>query len=365
MPGSGTNTARILLVRNDRIGDLVLTTPAIEVLRRSRPEARIDLLCSAYAEPVVRHNPHLDNILTCRGAHDLSDLAELVQTVKERAYGCAVVFVHSWKNARLVRAGRIPLRVGPLVKLYSPLFFNQPVRQKRSLAEKNEAEYNLDLLKKLGIVPPPVPPLPVVVPSPRAAVRAKELVEELFGPAAEGKLVIVHPGMGGSALNWPLERWRELVALLAGREGLRVVVTGSESERKLAETTVHAASAKTNVKVVCGLDLEDFIGLVSLADALAAPSTGPLHLAAAVGVPVVAGIYSPVRAHHPRRWGPLGAGRIRTFLPPVDCPGKLACLGDKCAEFPCMGRIEAEEVCEFLVGGLDQGTEAQRHKGTK
>ena len=340
----------MLLVRNDRIGDLVLTTPAISALRRALPDSRIDLICSAYAEPVVRLNPHLDQIITCRGMNDLSDLPELVRTVRDRRYDCAIVFVHSWKNARLVRSAGIPLRVGPLVKLYAPLYFNRAVRQRRSRAEKNEAEYNLELLAGIGVDPPGEVPLPVVVPSAEAVGRAREIVAGLFAEREKGKLVIVHPGMGGSALNWPVERWRELVGRLAVRDELRVIATGSAGEKELAESTISAGEAG-RVKAVCGLGLEDYIGLVSLAQAVVAPSTGPLHLAAALGVPTVAGIYSPVRAHHPRRWGPLGAGRIRTFLPVVDCPGRLECLEEKCGEYPCLGGITAREVCEWVAGG--------------
>jgi ADP-heptose:LPS heptosyltransferase len=349
MPGSGKNIGRVLLVRNDRLGDLVLTTPSFRVLRSALPEAKIDLLCSGYAEPVVRGNPCIDSIITDRGAHDRSDLRELTDEIRARGYDSVVVFVHSRKNAMLVRAAGIPLRVGPWVKLYAPLFFNRPVRQRRSRALKNEAFYNIDLLGKLGVeVPDPakIPP-PEIFADQLAVERASELIEKLFGNSA--KIVVLHPGMGGSALNWPRERWRELVAKLAGNSGVNVAVAGSETERELVEQLVGAADGAANARAVCGLGLEDYIGLLSLAQAVVAPSTGPVHLAAALGVPRVAGIYSPVLAHHPKRWGPLGTGDIRTFLPEVDCPAQLECLGEKCPEFECMGGIGAEKVAEWVL----------------
>lgn len=347
MPVSGKNIARVLLVRNDRIGDLVLTTPAIRVLREALPQARIDLLCSAYAEPVVRHNPRLDDVLTGPGAHEFGHFRELAEEIRAREYDAVVVFVHSRKNAVLARAARIPLRVGPLVKLYAPLFFNRAVRQWRSRGEKNEAAYNLDLLSRLGIDIPQEMPPPEIVPDPAAVERATELLENLFG--GTGKTVAVHPGMGGSALNWPTEQWRELVGCLSRQSGINVLVTGADSEHGLAESVAEYGLHTGRVKVVCGLRLEDFIALLSRTDAVVAPSTGPLHLAAALGVPGVAGIYSPVPAHHPNRWGPLGTGEIRAFLPDVSCPARLECLGGKCPEFFCMEKINPAGVCDFVV----------------
>ena len=353
MPGSGKNISRVLLVRNDRIGDLVLTTPAFAALSACLPGARIDLLCSSYAEAVVRGNPYLHEVLTDRGAHDSGDLKELVELVAERKYDCAVVMVHSLKNARLVRMAHIPLRIGPLVRWYAPLFFNRAIRQRRSLAEKSEALYNLELLAPLGVEAAGLPPT-LVIPTPEGIARAKEIVEKKFPSAGKNPLVVVHPGMGGSALNWPEDLWEEMVRLLAGEGRFRVLVTGSDEEIRLVERVTGGQSKDSRpVQVQTALSLEDFIGLLSLCSAVVAPSTGPLHLAGALGVPVVAGIYSPVRAQHPRRWGPLGRGTIRTFVPDAICPGTLTCPGDRCPLFPCMELIEPVEVLRFILSALN------------
>jgi len=351
MPGAGKRLERILLVRNDRIGDLVLTTPAITALGKSLPESRIDLLCSSSAEVVVRGNPYLNEVLTDRGAHDASDLKELVELVRQRCYSCAVVLVHSFKNARLVRKAGIPIRVGSLVRWYAPFCFNRLVRQRRSRAEKNEALYNLELLAPLGVKADQLPP-PLVIPTADAVKRAGEILAAAFSSEADFPLVVVHPGMGLSALNWPEECWQELVALLDQSGKYRVLVTGSEAETDLAARVASPAAQSSLVKTKTGLSLEDFIGLLSRASAVASPSTGPLHLATAVGVPVAAGIYSPVQVQHPTRWGPLGKGRAQAFLPNVDCPAKLDCLGERCELFPCMARIRPQAVFDYLNSNL-------------
>jgi len=346
MPNTGRSIERILLIRNDRIGDLVLTTPAISVVAKSFPQARIDLLCSCYAEPVVRGNPWLHEVITDCGAHDRSDLQELVELLAPRRYSCAVTFVHSYKNARLVHSSGIPLRIGPLVRWYSPLFFNRAIRQKRSRAERHEALYNLELLSPLGIEVTCVPP-PLVIPSKEAVGWSGGWLQSEFGEKAKLPLVVVHPGMGGSALNWPERFWRELVGLLERESGCRVLVTGSQDEAELVRRVTGDSLGSKRVRSKVGMSLEHFIGLLSRADAVVAPSTGPLHLAGALGVTAV-GIYSPVRAHHPNRWGPLGKGKSKVFLPPVDCPGILDCLLERCAHFPCMELIEPVKVLGYL-----------------
>ena len=332
----------------------MLTTPAITALGKNLPESRIDLLCSSSAEVVVRGNPYLNEVLTDRGAHDSSDLKELVELVRQRSYSCAVVLVNSLKNARLVRKAGIPFRVGPLVRWYVPFYFNRVVRQSRSRAEKSEAAYNLELLAPLGVKTDQLPP-PLVIPTAEALSRAGEILASAFDSESDFPLLVVHPGMGGSALNWPQERWEELAGLLAKSGKYRVLVTGSEAETELAVRVSSVASGNNLVQTITGMSLEDFIGLLSLAAGVVAPSTGPLHLAAAVGLPVAAGIYSPVRVQHPRRWGPLGKSKSEVFLPDVDCPGKLDCPGTGCEFFPCMGRIRAQAVFDYLDSNLSSG----------
>ncbi len=352
MPVTGNRLGKILLIRNDRLGDLVLTLPAVEALKSALPGAELDLLCSQYNRPVAHANPHLRQVLTDRGAHDRSDLGQLAARLREERYDAAVVFVHSAKNLELVKKAEIPLRIGPWVKLTDPLRLNRPLRQRRSRAARSEAAYSIELLGALGLkaqvrklLAGKIPP-PRITPEPGAFERARELLEE----ALEGRpFVVVHPGMGNSALNWPERRWAETLALLA-REGSRpigLLLTGSEAERPMLARIRELAGEPAEAMLLSGLPLDEFIGVLSLARAVVAPSTGPLHLAAALGVPAV-GIYSPVRAHHPRRWGPLGRNFTAALLPEGPCPAGLECNGENCPHWFCLERIEPGRVLELL-----------------
>ena len=124
---------------------------------------------------------------------------------------------------------------------------------------------------------------------------------------------VVHPGMGGSALNWPPELFRELIGRLAADSP--VVITGTKADHKFLSQIV-AVKELPNVKwLVDQLKVFELLDLLSQAKSVVAPSTGVLHLAASLGTPVV-GIYSPRTVEHPRRWGPKGH-LCAVLVPPV------------------------------------------------
>ena len=106
--------AKILIIRNDRIGDLVLTLPALEVLRRKFPEAEISLMCSEYASPIVRGNPNINRLLTGKPAHDESDFSDVLQDIKNLGVDAAVTMVHSWKKPQTAQGSRNSTEDRPL-----------------------------------------------------------------------------------------------------------------------------------------------------------------------------------------------------------------------------------------------------------
>ena len=135
--------------------------------------------------------------------------------------------------------------------------------------------------------------------------------------------------------------------MLLGEKKFRVLLTGGKNERTLLKSLAAGVPQNKPLRLCREMSLEDLIGVIATASAVVAPSTGPLHLAAALGTPL-AGIYSPVRVHHPDRWGPLGPGRKKVFIPDVECPGVYRCLEERCELWPCMPTVRPEEVVEFI-----------------
>jgi ADP-heptose:LPS heptosyltransferase len=201
-------------------------------------------------------------------------------------------------NFELLRA-RIPVRAGVKSQWHSFLFLNQAIRQKRSLAEKHEFEYNLELVEKTLSVTRPGR-LPVF------EIKKPEELNILDRYKLEPKkYIVVHPGMMGSALNWPQAEYISYMQkqLDAGK---KIVITGTESDEPyLTEIRAKYLNHPKVIWLQSKLNMNELVQILANAEFVVVPSTGVAHLAASVGTPVKA-IFSPVRVHHPRRWAPRG-----------------------------------------------------------
>jgi ADP-heptose:LPS heptosyltransferase len=283
---------RILVLRNDRIGDLVLALPLVRALKDAG--AFVGVLASPYTADLLKSDPGVDA--------PLSDGPGALESVRAGGFDTALVLWAQWSNAWLVRRAGIRERVGPSLRPFSWLFTRRlPLRRGRGWA--HESDLNFEFGRALGLAgPAPEPRLHL---APEALRTARDWLKQK-GPAGRGPLVLLHPGSGGSAQPWPAERFAALGLELKKRHQARLVVTGGPGDASAVEACA-AGLGRGAVRCV-GLDLAPFAALLGEAALFAAGSTGPLHLAAAQGTPVL-GLYPPLRAMSPLRWGPRGSRR--------------------------------------------------------
>ncbi len=306
----------ILVARTDRLGDVLLITPALRRLRASLPAARIVALVRSYAAPLLESSPSVDEVVRV----DAGSLAALAATLRLWE---AAASVHCFVEPRGVIAAAlagVPLRLGPASKVWSALLTHR-IRQRRSRSEKHEAEYNCDLVDELvttlGGRPHAEPPaMELGIP---AEMRAWADGWWTTAGLGTGPVVAIHPGGGGGAPRWPVEQFAEVARGLA-RRGVRMVVTGLEREATAA--VAEAAGSSAARLPAPGEPAPPLMGLAAVLQrcvAFVGNSTGPLHLAAAGGTPVV-GLYPSDRVMSARRWGPFGAPRRgrHASLSPLD-----------------------------------------------
>lgn len=331
----------VLFIRMDRIGDLVLSLGADSIFSESQPKndvSPVDWWIAPNTGFIADHAMPRRRVREMKIKIQFAEFKRLLRELKVRAYKTAIVFHAPWWVSPLLWLARIPNRVGVKSQWHTFLFLNKGVRQKRSLSEFSEYEYNLRLVEEgLGL------PLGRISREPlKLGVDPKWQDETLrdHGLTA-GKYAVVHPGMGGSARNWPTANYISWIQEAAKKE--TIVITGTASDDSMLEPIRQALGA-TNKVVWLDRKLSGPMLLHVLAGAriVLAPSTGVAHLAASLGQPVV-GIYSPVKVQHPRRWGPLGES-VEVLIPDVECPGKKACLGAQCPHYDCMERISLESV---------------------
>jgi heptosyltransferase I len=323
----------ILFIRMDRIGDLVLTLAADAVFKTP-----VDWWIAPNTGFIADHAAPRRRVREMKVKVQYAEFKHLLRELKSRAYKTTVVFHAPWWVSPLLWLARIPNRVGVKSQWHTFLFLNKGVRQKRSLSEFSELEYNLRLVEAgLGLAEGEVSREPL-----HLGVDPKWQAETLGDHGLSiRKYSVVHPGMAGSARNWPTSHYISWIQEAAQTE--KIVITGTASDEAVLEPIRQALAGTKNVVWLEGkLSGPMLLHVLAGARVVLAPSTGVAHLAAALGTTVI-GIYSPVKVQHPTRWGPQGEA-VQVLVPDVECPGKKACLGAQCPQYDCMNRISLESV---------------------
>jgi heptosyltransferase-2 len=295
------------------------------------------MLLREYTRDVAETQHGVSSVLTYDRAGKLKPFFEILDELRRTRVDAAVVAYPRFRIALLLWLAGISVRVGTAYRWYSFLF-NARVFEHRKTIAKHEAEYNLSLLSALGCNISTPPHVELVLTAEDVSVA--EEVRKALGVTNADRVAILHPGSGGSARDWKPEQFAALAVLLAAK-GLRVVVSGNEHERTLVELIVQQTNGSA-IPFISKLRLREFAALIQTAKLFVANSTGPLHLAASVGTPVI-GFYPPLKVMSPKRWGPLTENKVIFVPDPLQCP---RCNDGNCRGNTCMDQITPEQVAE-------------------
>ena len=356
---------RILVARPDRLGDVILSTPVLDVLKSHYPGSHLTFLVRDPVVSVVKGLRSVDQIMVYdpEGRHKgVGGFFRLMEEVRKNNFQIGVVLQSQLRIAAALFGAGVPHRVGSLAKPHSFLFYNRGSQQHRSQVEMHEADYNLQLLRTLGIRTG-TRKVPTAVhfssePGGAREFAQKWLAEKGWKADAGTKLVVVHPGMGGSALNWPEAHYIELIRLLC-KEGHQVLVTGGPGEglllSRIQDELAHSSARAIFYGGAGAGAVDQLAALMSFASVVVAPSTGPLHLAVALGIPVVT-FYPPVRVQSAIRWGPYVSEQSKAsiLVPEVYCGQDFHCIGSLCNYHPCMKSMTVGQTLEQVHLQLGQ-----------
>jgi heptosyltransferase I len=297
---------KLLLIRLDKIGDLVCTLCVDQIPTLANYETHwIISKGLGFIPDHARPQRNYTEFVKDRD-QDPRNREKFLQFLKEHKPDIAVSFQAPWwVNFMLWKAG-VSVRAGVHSQWHSFLFLNKGLRQKRSLAVKHEADYNRELLEFAL-------DLPTTLPTPILKMKAKENHELLVKFSLQEKsYAVVHPGMAGSALNWPIKRYIEFIEKKI--ETKKVVLNGTLADEKwLTDLKNHFDKDPRVISLQGKLNNEEMLTILEKAEMVLAPSTGIAHLAASLGTKVVA-IYSPVKVQHPRRWAARG-DQVKILVP--------------------------------------------------
>lgn len=308
---------KILVVRNDKIGDFMLAWPAFRALKEQLPECEVVALVPGYTEALARLCPWIDRPLLDPGPG--AGIRQLASLLRREGFDAVITLFSTSRIALACWLAGIPYRLAPATK-WAQLFYNERLAQRRSRSEKPEWAYNLDLaqhfLRDLGVTTPAITPPPFLEFAPGESARLRTEFCTRHGLDPANRLVFVHAGSGGSAVNLDLQQYARLIRSLRSAHPLSFVLTAGPGEEARARALASLMQPMPSTLFCSDRGLADFARHIALADLWISGSTGPLHIAGALDRPTAA-FYARRRSATPLRWQTLNRPEHRlTFTPP-------------------------------------------------
>jgi len=310
---------RILIIRPDRIGDVVLTTPLIRAVKKSFPHSFVGVMVNSVSGVLLQNNPNIDVLITddpLGKDSGKSGFWNQVNTVRKMNFDTGLMPLPRERHAWMMLLAGIKKRIGVGGKIYQIITGTRTVSRNKYIPLRHEADYVMDLGRKIGVIDNDISPELFV--SDKEREQAKQLLFNA-GFDLSKPIIGINPSSNKSVPNWTPVRYVELINALPDNYQyfINIGVHNEELEK-------HFLQFKSKHLVYSGDDLRELIALCSFCSVLVSSSTGTQHIAAALKVPTVT-MFCPLTACSPKLWGSLG-NRSEAILPPVGycqdrCPG--------------------------------------------
>ncbi|MDD5729763.1 MAG: glycosyltransferase family 9 protein [Candidatus Omnitrophica bacterium] len=316
-----TEVSSVLVIRIDRMGDFILSLPVFDNLRLKYPKARITVAVRPYLKDLAGLVKDIDQVIVCENVFAAAG------KIRKQKFDLALDLLCGWRldSALLAFMSRAPVRAGFKGGFRELLFTHKICAE--SFAGKTMAELNLEVLNSFGV--------PVIVTEPRLRLDKKN-TDEL--------VIALHPGGYYKSQRWGADRFALLGKKILERYKVKLAVLGSFEEKQLAGYISQGIN-NNNARVVL-TGMKDLVFFLSGCKLLVCNNSGPLHLAAALGVPTV----SMMGPTDPVLWRPAGKNHvvIRKALSCSPC-GKA-----ECERRECLDLIGVDEVFSAVKSQLDK-----------
>ncbi len=345
------SSPRVLIVHTwGGLGDLISTSPLAEALKQRFPDADVTVWASATHASVLQDHPYIDRTWT---ASPREPVRQLLRQIREARYDLALFPWATGRQAWLIWLAAVPGRVGPTRRFgYSFLFTHRvPVRTEAGDTRSPWVDVQLDYARALGWAGTSPRPRIQLTRAEREAARAW-LAGQGFSP--DDVLCALHIGKGLRLdhVRWPIDRFVDIGRQLATGLGVRILLTGTANERGLAERVASGIGPPAVNLAGRTADLRLLCGVIDRCAAVVGIDSGPMHVAAALGVPVVS--LFPLRSDCPPRWRPYGVDNRVVRTASWRCP--LDCVKERCRDFECLLHLDVDQAVsgarELLPGGI-------------
>jgi heptosyltransferase-2 len=317
---------KIVIRAPNWIGDSILAVPAAYSLSRNFPQAQIWIAAKDWVKELFASHDFIKGVIPLPDDDGFKNLKDSIRKIKSFHFGIGVLLTNSFSSALLFYLGKIPERWG-----YSTdgrrVLLTRGVALKKGEDCSHQLNYYLDLISGLGLkTSPPKISLPVTQ---EEREKAKEMLLSL-NVDLKNPLVILNPGASyGSSKRWHARNYAKLAILLQDRKKAEILITGSKDETDMVES-IASFMTKKPLNLTGKTNLRLLAGLISNADLFITNDSGPMHMANALKIPVIA-IFGPKQP----------AAVIKKDVPCWPCSYRECPFDHK-----CMISIDAEEVFE-------------------
>lgn len=340
----------ILIVRTDRIGDVILTTPAVAALREVYPQARISMMISPATKELLEGNPYLNDVIvdeTKNKQNHFIGLCKFVLALKKRKFDLAIIFHTKNRTNLLCFLAGIPNRIGYENEKLGFLLTHK-IEDTRAQGFKHETQYCLDVLREIGVKSECAD---LYVPIKR---ESDEWTQQFFNDHCvqpSERLIAIHPGASCVSKRWPAKRFIEITTKLITCFSFKVVIIGAMADKEIAGEIISSVQGSV-IDATGKTSLSQLISLLKKCDLLISNDSGPVHIASALGIAVISIFGRNQAGLSPVRWGPLGEKSIALHKD-VGCK---VCLAHNCQiGFRCLEAIKSEDMLDAVESILASG----------
>lgn len=339
-PGSGplkidrTRPVKIFVKSVNWVGDAVLATPALTLLRQTFPDARITLLARPWVAPIFEHNPDITNLWVLDDAASTANFFKAVKMVRQERFTIGVALPNSVRAGLLLSLGGVRYRFGYAVRGRG-LLLNRAVRLRPEYLEEHQVYYYLHILEEMCGKANHKPRLVL-----QAGELEREEVRRLLAQAGLDRgqpLIALAPGsINSNAKRWPAERFAALAERLAQEAHAEVLLLGSDKEGEVLDRVEKACPARVhNMKGKLGLG--QLVALLERVSGLICNDSGAMHIGAALGTPTVA-VFGPTECATTYPFSKAA----KLVSKPVEC---APCMLRECPiNHKCMTGVEVVDV---------------------
>jgi heptosyltransferase-2 len=279
----------ILVFRNDRLGEFILTTPAIRALKKQFEGSVVHAVVNPALVELAGSFDCIDKVYAWENKkHSISEIVHFIRTLKQRKFQLCIVFNPVKESHLICRLSGIPIRVGYNRKW--GFLLNRSMSDKKSLGQKHEIEYNLELLHCIGI-------------DSRDTCLSFEMKDSGMRFTQREGAIAIHPWTSDSLKQWPIGNFVQLAKKLTEEAGHQVIVIGGQEHSGQSRSFFASLSDKI-IDLTGKTSLIESAHILKRAKLLISGDSGPVHLASCLQVPVLAIFRNDLPGKTPLRWGP-------------------------------------------------------------